>query len=127
MSIKRQDLDSLSAYELNDLIVDRLTLAVEVSSVCITLIFAYFTVAYVVGKTVNKVQLYSFTTVYSLFILSSCGLSMKMWMAANELFMYRDGVGHLVHMMTAPASLFLGWALSIVFMIDCRNKNKNKL
>jgi hypothetical protein len=124
MSIKHNDLDNLSTYEFSDLLVDRLALAVEVSSVCITLIFAYFTVAYVVGKKVNKVQLYSFTTVYSLFVLSICGLSMKMWMAADELLVHRDGVSHLVHMMTAPASIFLGWALSIVFMIDCRNKNK---
>jgi hypothetical protein len=124
MSIKRQDLDSLSAYELSDLIITRLSLASDQMSIPITLIFAYFTVAYVVGKTLSKLQLYSITTVYSVFVLSMCLLSVRLWMAAEELFMYRDGVGHLVHMMTVPASIFLGWALSIVFMIDCRNKNK---
>jgi hypothetical protein len=124
MSIKRQDLDNLSTYELHDLIIDRTTLSLDQMSISITLIFAYFTVSYVVGKSLSKLQLYAITTVYSVFVLSGCLLSVKLWMATNELVMYRDGVSQLVHMMTAPASLFLGWALSIVFMIDCRNKNK---
>jgi hypothetical protein len=126
MSIKNQNLDNLSTYELHDLIITRFSLALDQMSIPITLIFAYFTVAYVVGKTLSKLQLYAITTVYSFFVLSLFLVSVKLWMVADELFIYRDGVGHLVHMMTAPASIFLGWALSIVFMIDCRNKNKNK-
>jgi hypothetical protein len=124
MSIKNQNLDNLSTYELHDLIIDRTTLSLDQMSISVTVIFAYFTVSYVVGKSLNKLQLYSITTVYSLFVLSMCLLSVRLWIATNELIMYRDGVSQLVHMMTSPALIFVGWALSIVFMIDCRNKNK---
>jgi hypothetical protein len=124
MSIKNQNLDNLSTYELHDLIIDRTTLSLDQMSISVTVIFAYFTVSYVVGKSLNKLQLYSITTVYSLCVLSMCLLSVRSWIATNELVMYRDGVSQLVHMMTSPALIFVGWALSIVFMIDCRNKNK---
>jgi hypothetical protein len=124
MSIKNQNLDNLSTYELHDLIIDRTTLSLDQMSISVTVIFAYFTVSYVVGKSLNKLQLYSITTVYSLCVLSMCLLSVRLWIATNELVMFRDGVSQLVHMMTSPALIFVGWALSIVFMIDCRNKNK---
>jgi hypothetical protein len=122
--IKRQDLDNLSTYELNDLIIDSIAVALDLIPILLTLLFAYFTVAYVVGKKLSKLQLYSFTTVYSIFVLSGCGFSVILWMRADELLVHRDGVSSLAHSLTVPASTFLGWVLSIVFMIDCRNKNK---
>jgi hypothetical protein len=122
--IKLQDLDNLSTYELNDLIIDTFAVALDLIPILLTLIFAYFTVAYVVGKKLSKLQLYSFTTVYSIFVLSGCGFSVILWMRADELLVHRDGVSSLAHSLTVPASSFLGWILSIVFMIDCRNKNK---
>jgi hypothetical protein len=122
--IKLQDLDNLSTYELNDLIIDTFAVALDLIPILLTLIFAYFTVSYVVGKKLSKLQLYSFTTVYSIFVLSGCGFSVILWMRADELLVHRDGVSSLAHSLTVPASSFLGWILSIVFMIDCRNKNK---
>lgn len=118
-----KELEQLSYYELSELILLTYSLLIEQVSVLLTVVFAYFVVAYLTGKKLSAFQLSAVTIVYSTFCLVAIGgywsLSIRLW----NLFYFREGEVPL----TLFASFFvciLGWLLSLAFMIHTRYKDK---
>ena len=114
-----RSLDSLSTFELSELILHTLSVSIEQLTLILTFIFAYFTVAYLVGKKLSNSQLYSVTLVYSGFTIFGILIFSSLGIRVQELVVYKDG-GYSLHWMVSSAFCFGGWVLSILFMMHSR-------
>jgi len=89
----------------------------------ILLMFAYFTMAYVVGKKLSKLQLYAITLVYSGFTIFGILIFASLGIRIQELMVYRDA-GSSLHWLVSTTFCLGGWVLSILFMMHTRNNNE---
>ncbi|MGI9290411.1 MAG: hypothetical protein ACR2QG_03930 [Gammaproteobacteria bacterium] len=115
-------LEQVSYYELSELILLTYSTLIEQLTVFLTVVFAYFVVAYLVGKKLSIFQICAVTLVYSAFCLIALGgyfaLSERLW----NLVFFRDGEVPLI----LSASFWvcvIGWLLSLVFMLHARYKS----
>ena len=114
-----RNLDTLTTFELAELILHTLSVSIDQFALILTLIFAYFTVGYMVGKKLSKFQLYSVTLVYSGVTIYCILIFTALGIRVQELVVYRDGA-YSLHWMVATISCFAGWVLSILFMMHSR-------
>lgn len=117
----QDDISSLSTYEISELTMLTVSTSIDQLMLIITVIFAYFAVAYLVGDKLTRFQLYSITFVYSSFtfvaIYVMAGLSQRI----SRLIAYSQGDFQLLWYIP-PLLCFSGWVLSIAFMIHSRNQ-----
>ena len=117
-----EDLEQISYYELSDLILLTYSTLIDQLSVFLTVLFAYFIVAYLIAKKLSVFQLSAVSLVYSAFCIVAIGgywsLSIRLW----HLVYFRDG--------DVPITLFasfgvcvVGWLLSLAFMLHARYKD----
>lgn len=59
--------EPMSTYEINELIYSGISTAFEIVAIFLTVLFAYFAVAYFVGKRLSRFQVTTITLVYSAF------------------------------------------------------------
>jgi hypothetical protein len=116
-----QALDSYSSFELSELILMTLSTSIEQMTLFLTVLFAYFAVAYLVGKKLSIFQLYSITFVYSAFSLVAIAAFIEIGQYLEMLLVYRDGETPISWII--PTSIcVIGWILSIAFMVHSRRK-----
>ena len=126
MSIDKKtlaDFESLSYYELSDLILATYSTLIEQLSVLLTVVFAYFVIAYLIAKKLSAFQLASVTIVYSGFCLVALAgylnLTVRLW----DLVYFRDGEVSIALYVSAAVCIF-GWLLSLSFMFYTRYKSE---
>lgn len=88
-----------------------------------TIISAYLVVAYFIGPSLSRFQLYAITILYTAFCL---GPIAGFYVAAVDLKALGHGGGilHTVeHPWIVPVIMVAGWTLSIIFMINARSSN----
>jgi hypothetical protein len=116
------DLEQISYYELSELVLINYSTLIEQLSVFITVLFAYFAVAYLVAKKISAFQLLAVTFVYSAFSIVAIGgywsLSVRLW----NLMYFRDGEVPIT-LFASFAVCVVGWLLSLAFMFHARYKN----
>jgi hypothetical protein len=117
-----QALESYSSYELAELILGTLSTGIEQLTLFLTVLFAYFAVAYLVGKKLTKFQLYSITFVYSAFQLVAVVTFMSLQQRLEVLLVFRDGETPISWVIPSSVCI-VGWLLSIVFMVHSRKSN----
>ncbi|MFT5396791.1 MAG: hypothetical protein ACI85N_001997 [Gammaproteobacteria bacterium] len=113
------NLDTLTTFELSELILHTLSVSIDQLTLVLTFIFAYFTVGYLVGKKLSKFQLYSVTLVYSGVTIFGILIFATLGIRVQELVVYRDGA-YSLHWMVSTILCFAGWVLSILFMMHSR-------
>lgn len=94
-------------------------------AIFISILFAYIVAAYLVGSKLNKFQLWSITTIYSLFSV----------LTLSALYNLGTGIVHTTYLAqgeditftanSAVAICVLAWILSIIFMVQIRRSAEN--
>lgn len=114
----------MSNYELQDAIHSSSSFLIELYTLCLTVIFAYLVVAFLVGKQLTKLQLFSISIIYSVFLLI---LIVIVYQTIGELYTRVgvrqgfEGVNFWLHILVPL--LFLGsWLLSLIFMNHSRSQ-----
>jgi hypothetical protein len=117
-----QALESYNSFELAELTLMTLSTSLEQLTLFLTVLFAYFAVAYLVGKKLSIFQLYSITFVYSAFSLIAIVTFMSLNQRLEALLLFRNGDTPIPWIL--PTSVcFVGWILSIAFMVHSRKKD----
>ena len=118
------EIGDISYFELSELVLMTYSTMMEQLTVFISVMFAYFAVAYLVGKKLSSFQLFAITLVYSAFSLIAIFGIWRLSTRLGELLIFRDGESS-VALMGSVITCTVAWALSIVFMFHSRKQEDN--
>jgi hypothetical protein len=110
-----------SEFELAELILMTISTGIEQLNQFLTVLFAYFLVAYLVGKKLSSFQLFAITFVYSVFSFIAVFAFAGLQLSLLQMLEFRDGVS-LLPWFAPPLTCFAAWMLSIIFMIHSRRR-----
>jgi hypothetical protein len=110
---------SISVLELTELSLSVYSTMLEQLTLLVSVIFAYFATAYVVGSKLSNIQLSTITLVYSAFVFVGIFGYAQMALSLGNMNYI------LYEMSTIPTTLsiwvcILAWIVSIVFMVHTR-------
>jgi len=118
------ELGDISYFELSELVLMTYSTMIEQLTVFISVLFAYFAVAYLVGKKLSGFQLFAVTLVYSAFSLIAIFGIWRLSSRLGELLILRDGETSAA-LLASVITCTVAWVLSIVFMFHSRNQEDN--
>ena len=113
----------MSKYELADLQLSMIANNSDIFAIFISLLFAYFALAYIEGNRLSMFQLTSITFVYSAAMLIQMYTMWDLLSNLNVINFVLLGQGYATATYVYAAILISAWITSIVFMVQTRRKN----
>ena len=110
----------LSTYEQIELFYTVSGNVTENITVLITTLFAYLALAYIAGKDLSRFQVYSISTIYSVFIFFMVGGISRDSATVSDIAFSLFQIDSSNDGLILTIVLLLGWLLSLIFMVQTR-------
>ncbi len=114
----------LSKFELLELFYTVSGNVTDNITVLITTLFAYLALSYIAGKDLSRFQVYSISTIYSVFVLFMIGGIARDSDTVSNIAYVLYRIDSSNDQIILSLVLLIGWLLSLVFMAQTRRAKK---